>query len=313
MTTERKNEIATAVQKQMEQKKLSQSSAASMIGMSDATLHNMLNNKWENISEKMWQRALQWVGLGSTRWFEKPLITYDLNNIFSTCTDAQENARMLAVTAPTDFGKTTALKAFAGRTENCFYSFATVTMGRKEFLNAIQKSMGIEVDGSIHNRLYAIIEKLRDASYPLLIIDDCGKLQDSCLRLIQIIFDELEGHCGIILGGTSYFCNYVCKMAAKDKMGFQELKRRIGYWLPLRGMDMPFIRQAAKKFGITDEGAVAYIKDNCKGYGTLKELLVNYSILQARLEAEGNTEQGSQREKLEMIHTGISNELKRAA
>lgn len=311
MNNSEKLQIKTLVQQRMSDKQLSANTASAMMGLSSASLSNMLNDKWDDISDRLWMKAARWAGLqGEWKIRETP----NLKSIFSLCEDAQENARMVGCAGPTGYGKTTALKYYASKTPNSFYFLATKVMRPKDFLHHIIMSLGMDEGGSINRRMYMIIEKLRECNSPLLILDDCGKLPDPCLLLIQVLYDELEGHCGFVLGGTDAFKKHLFKQAARDVNGFRELKRRIGYWQPLKGIHPGFIAQVAKDFGIVEDDrnlqdpAVKYIQQNCTDYGSLKELLTNYQ----RFVKKHNTEGMTKREILAQIHYGSAQILEAA-
>jgi hypothetical protein len=307
MTPEQKNQIQFLVQERISETKLSNNQASVQIGINAAMLSHMLKNKWENVGDRTWLKAAQWVGYSASKeWVILGLPNY--KRIQSLCKDAQHNHRLLAVAGNTGLGKTTAVKIYASKNANSYYTLATVTMGRKEFLTAIQRSIGLDVDGSLHKRIYAIINRLKTIENPLLILDDCGKLNDGCIRLIQVLFDELEGHLGLVLTGTEAFKSYIVKMASKDKMGFRELKRRVGFWQPMMELTIQVISQFAKGYGIEDKAALDYLQKNCDNLGTLKETLLNYARLVELYKSEGKVLTKTHREILANLNTDILND-----
>lgn len=297
MTLDQKNQIKELVSQRIADTKLSNNVAATQIGVSPAMLSHLLNNKHEHLGDKTWMRFAHWVNHNTSKqWTILNLPNF--KNISSLCKDAKSNHRFLAVAGETGLGKTTALRNYVSKNENSFYTLATITMGRKEFLSAIQRSIGLDTDGSLHKRIYSIINRLKSMESPLLILDDCGKLNDGCLRLIQVIFDELEGHIGLVLSGTNAFRNYINKMATKDKIGFRELKRRVGYWLPMSEVTNAIVGQIAKSYGVEETAAVVYLAGHCKDLGSLKESLLNYQRVVDLYKAEGKMLVKTQREIL---------------
>lgn len=308
MTQISKEEIAKLLQEQIDSRKLSQNQAAKMMGMSAATLSVILNNKWKEkggenlIGEKMWNRARFWLGEGGVKWRIKE--TINLKRINELCTDAQENRRMVSVAAETGLGKTTALNYYVTNNEEAYYTLCKITMVPKDFLKAILSSMGYQFEGSINATMNYLVKRISEKGMPLLILDDVGKLRDKCTLLIQVLRDSAEGNCGIVLSGTNKFQKDIFAFAEKDKLGYREIKRRIGYWLPLVGVDKKMLLEVAKDFGITDEDAIAFMQKNCKDYGTLKELMMNYERMMFKLRANEETTDLSQRELLASIHVG---------
>jgi len=300
MTQDQKKQIKSILTERIEDKNLSANQAAKQIGISAALLSNLLNDKWDQISDQKWMMVAAWVGYETTRW--EMFTTKNTAAILELCEDAKINARFLAVAGDTGLGKTTALRHFCQKNQNAYYVLCSVTMSRKDFLSAILRSIGHDVEGSLHNRTRSIITKLGEMEQPVLILDDFGKLSDSCIRMIQLIYDGLEGRCGIVIAGLAYMKNMIFKMAAKDKPGFRELKRRIGYWQPLYGLTPGFVNMICQKFGIVEIPAIQFVSQACQDYGSLKELVINYRRLVER-RPELLTEK-SQREIIATLHVG---------
>lgn len=303
MTQQQKSEIKLLTQERIAAKALSNNQASKQMGVSAALLSNLLNDKWDQISDQMWLKVSAWAGYQISSWtiFE----TRNTKAINELCEDAKSNSRFLAVAGDTGLGKTTALKYFSSNRQNAFYVLCTVTMSRKDFLTAILQSIGLESEGSLHNRTMNIVNKLSTLEAPVLILDDFGKLSDSCVRMIQLIYDGLEGRCGIVIAGLNYMKDQIFRNATKDKPGYRELKRRIGYWQPLYGITRSFINTVCQKYGITDDPALRFVEANCHDYGTLKELIMNYRRMVER--KPELLSEGSQREVLASLHVGASN------
>jgi DNA transposition AAA+ family ATPase len=285
MKHEEKQQIVAQLNLKVQKTNLSYNKAANQIGVSAALLSNMNSGKWEKISDDKWRIVAAWCGVDAKSW--KLRETANLVAIKKLCSDAQNNQRFLAVVDRTGLGKTVSLKWYASNHENAFYMLCTVTMTRKDFLVSLQQALGMEPSvGSIHSRMQSIINELGAKENPLILLDDSGKLSDSVLRLIQVLYDALEFRCGIVLSGTEHFKNYVFKMASKDKLGFRELKRRIGYWQSLHDISRKWLQVVCEDFEVKDPQAVTLVYKMAKDYGSLRELLMNYT----RAEKQGKTE-----------------------
>ncbi len=274
MKNEDKQEIKKRFVEKLQLTGISQNQAAKQINVSAALISNLINEKWDLISEAAWLLFANFVSWHTDRWQIRE--SRNLKVILDSCNDARENNRLLAVSGFTGAGKTTALKYYSNQTPNTYYVLCTVVMGRKDFLTAIQRALGIETEGSIYNRVADIVDRLAKDNLPLLILDDAGKLNDVNLRLIQVIYDQLEFRAGIMLSGTEYMRNYIVKMANKDKMGFKELRRRIAYWQKLFRPTFSFVRNVCDDYGISDEHAINFIYREAGGnYGSLREMISN--------------------------------------
>lgn len=204
----------------------------------------------------------------------------------------------MAIIAETGLGKSEGLKYYQRKTQRAYYVLCTRTMTRKDFLNAVMKAIGLDVEGSLNTKLSAIVAYLKLNDKCVLLLDDVGKLNETCLQLIQIIYDETQGLAGIIAAGLPSFRKWFFKMSAKDKQGFRELKRRIEYWMPLNHVSQQFMVAVAAEYGITDAPAVRYVTDNCHDYGTFRNMMENYQ------RAVQRNPKLSQREILAGIHIG---------
>ncbi|MDB9500039.1 AAA family ATPase [Nodularia spumigena] len=280
MTTEQKTAIKQQLVSMIDTKKLSQAEAARQMGMSAPTLWNIINNAWDKVSTQMWNRVAAWCGYSEKTWLL--LETRQLTTVVNLLNDAQENSRMLALCANTGLGKTTAIKYYHQNNANVYYMLCTVTMTRNDFVSELQTVLGLDVPGNLHKRLQSVIDKLADAEFPLLILDDAGKLNEGCLRLIQIIYDSLEHRVGIVLVGTLQLRKFIFAGAAKDRQGFRELKRRIAYWETLHAPDASTISVFCRELKIVDANAIAFVKRKCQDFGTMRELLTNAQRIAAR-------------------------------
>lgn len=254
----------------------SQNDLAKMLDVNAGTLSSVKNSNWVALSDSMIAklRALLDLDDWQIRQSRNLKVTHQL------CNDAQSNKRFLALAAYTGAGKTVGLKTYCRTNPNCYYVLASTLMTRKGFIDAIMRSMSIREDGNAEAKMGYIVNKLRKTVDPLLVIDDAGKLNDNCLQVLQIIYDETENNAGIIIAGVDLLKKRIDKNAAKDKMSFRELKRRIAYWQPLVRPEADFMVRVCKDYGIEDTKAVQYILRNVNDYGTLKNLITN--VVKAR-------------------------------
>ena len=281
MTNEQKQKVVAAIEAKFATG-TSQNELSKMLqGVSSATLSQMKNGNHELISDAMWNKVAAYFRLANNDW--QLVKTANFNTINILLADTQRSSRFIAISGFSGAGKTTSLRHYSEKNQNTYYVLCNVLMGRKDFLKAIMQSLGIDVDGSLIRRINAIIGKLRQQDEPLLILDDCGKLNDGNLKLIQLIYDELEGGCGIVMAGTDDMKRYIDKMAAKGKIGFPELKRRIAYWQRLYAPSREAVKSICNENGINDDAVIEYCyKHRANDYGTLRN-----SITMAKVAANG--------------------------
>ena len=274
-------ELQTRVQealKTMSQAQLARKMKSEIGYGSDATIINIKNGNWDLISDE---------GINKLRAFFKIdnwqlRSTHNFAVITKLCEDARDNRRFMAIAGYTGAGKTTALRYYASQQPHTFYVLATVLMSKRSFLEAIQRSMGINTGSSMADMMAAVVNKLHSGNKPLLLVDDAGKLSHTCLRLLQVIYDQTEFSAGIVIAGTEYLKKEIDKQARRDNMGFRELKRRIAYWQPLRRPTSAIIAAICKDYNITDPHALAFIHDHAKDYGTIRNLVLNAHMIATR-------------------------------
>lgn len=253
--------------------KTSQNKLALIIGVNAGTLTNVKQGNWAALSNEMIAHVRAYFKLDD--W--KLRSTDNYIRTTKILMDARSNRRMVAVAGYTGGGKTVASTRFCTN-EGGHYVLATSVMTQRGFANAILRSMGIEEESNLEDKVNKIALALKRSQYPLLVIDDAGKLKDTCLQLLQIIYDMTELSAGIVLLGTEFLKKTIDKKAAKDTQGFRELKRRISYWMPLTRPSDKIVKEICLDFGITDNHAIRFIKDNANDFGTLRNLITNAKI-----------------------------------
>lgn len=278
VTATHREELRTVIVEQLAVPGMSQNQLAKQLSVSASTLIAIKTQDWEKISDKMVSQLRSHFHLDN--WGLRK--THNFEVISSLCDDAAENRRFLATAGYTGAGKTTALRYYAKSHATAYYVLATVLHTKRSFLKSIQQAMGLNEGNSFYELMEAITRKLKSAPGSLLIIDDGGKLTQSCMRLLQVIYDETEYSAGIVLAGTEYLKNEIDKQARKDTMGYRELKRRIAYWQPLERPSFKVIAAICKDYGVTDGNALAFVRDNAQDYGTLRDLILNATALATR-------------------------------
>ena len=104
---------------------------ASMKGTSAGTVSNILNGKWENISEDMWRKVSDQVGtVGGNDEGWQIVETHAFHDITLAMRDAQNDKNVTWVVGEAGSGKTTTAKIFARKTVRCSTSFAQKTSTR---------------------------------------------------------------------------------------------------------------------------------------------------------------------------------------
>lgn len=268
----------------------SQNEAARQLGMSGAHIINFRDGNWESISDKEFRRIAAMAGVGNN-WKDYPTTNLLIGS--GVLKSAQHHSRFMGLVGFTGSGKTHVLRIYSRKTAGSYYILADTEMNKKRFLGEVLRALGVRADyGGINTgqMLKAITEKLNSEHKPLLIIDDAGKLSDSILRLIQIIYDRTEGRAGIVLAGTEYLQEMIERKARRNTMGYREIRRRIGFWAEMMPLGKKDVGTICKDNGITDHKAILYIFKQVKDYGTLKNMIINALTLRDKTGAVINLE-----------------------
>lgn len=264
--------------KMMSQAELARRLQAQIGYGSEATIINIKRGNWDLISAEAMNKLRAFFRLDG--WQIRN--THNFVVITKLCDDSRTNKRMMAVAGYTGAGKTTALRKYATDNADTYYVLCTVVHSKRSLLDSIQRSMGIERGAAIGEMMNAIVDKLNAGNNSLLILDDAGKLSHTCLRLLQVIYDQTEFSAGIVLAGTEFLKEEIDRNCRRNVMGFRELKRRIAYWQPLRRPTAAIIAAICKDFNITDPAAVDFIFKNAKDYGTIRNLVLNAGAIATR-------------------------------
>lgn len=259
---------------------LSQSKMAAEItnrfgAISNATISNMINGKWDSIALPMWQRAGQYTKSLKVSGFEwVDMSTQNGNIIKNVVASAHIEKDVRAICAATGLGKTTELQRQSSANEHYYYVLLSRSMTVKDIVRAIAASMYINHDGSTYSYIKKISERLNTTG-GVLIIDDIGKVIRKFYGQLQELIDHTTGHAGIVIAGTIDLKRWLDKMKSKQRDSYPELHRRISHWQGLKAPSRQSIELVCRQYGITHDSAIAFLFEHAKNYGSLKEYIKN--------------------------------------
>lgn len=142
MKTTEKQAIAARLKEYCENKGSQNKAAATLKGVSPATLSQMLNGNWELITEEMWRNVAAQIGYDARQWII--VQTEGYNRMYKLLADAQENALVLAVTGDAGCGKSQAIEYYARHHRDVFALSCSEYWNRKQFLTELLQAMGVE-------------------------------------------------------------------------------------------------------------------------------------------------------------------------
>lgn len=291
METHQKNQIKELTQLFINTQKQNGKSQAEAIALlketSEATIINILKDKWDNISDKMWRNIGKQVGWTNTGAWQ--LVETKNSRILTTFfDDAKEYHNVLAIVGNTGSSKTFIADYYAKHRPNTYHIECDDYWNRKMFLAKILEKMGKRDTGyNMGEMMEHIVDMLRKQDTPLLIIDEADKLNDQVLYFFITLYNRLKSKCGIVLLSTDYLEKRIVRGIRLKKKGFAEIYSRIGKdFIALKDLSHEDLEKIIRANGIDDQLTVTEIINKMDGDLRLLERQVHkYKRLKERQKA----------------------------
>lgn len=265
MTNEQKQQISEQLRAYVEQKGSGNKAAASMNGVSSATVSKVLSRKWDTISDDMWRSIAAQCGHKTEGW--QLVETRAYKAMTFTLENAQRDSLVMAVIGEAGSGKTEAIKNYAAGGRNVYHLVCSEYWNRRTFMAKVLQSMGEIYSGTtVADMMDAIVDTLKRKESPLIVLDEADKLSDQVLYFFISLYNQLEGRCGIIMTATRYLRARIEKGLRLNRKGYAEIYSRIGrkfVELPLHNSEDVAAVCAAN--GVTDAKTINSIVDEADG------------------------------------------------
>ena len=240
--------------------------AASLKSVSVATVSNIMNGKFESVSDEMFRNIAQQVGYSVDGW--AIVETTSFSQIWGVLSDSKEWKQATWIVGESGCGKSTTAKAFQKDHNEVFIVLCSEDMKKSDFVREMARQIGIKTDGyNIREILDCIITKLANMQEPLLIFDEGDKLTDTVFAYFISLYNRLEEKAGMVFLSTSYIQRRMSTGLRYNKKGYQEFFSRIGrkfYELPSNeASDVAAICEAN---GINNRNDIAKIIKNLEAY-----------------------------------------------
>ncbi|MCM1310862.1 MAG: ATP-binding protein [Bacteroides sp.] len=251
MVKDEKQQIAQRLKEYCEKMGSQNKAARSLNGTSTATVSKMLSGDWDTISDDMWRAVGAQLGHDSSAW--QIVKTNAYKRMAFLMQQAKEESLVIAITGFAGCGKTEAIKSYTKTTRSVYHLMCSEYWNRPTFINKLLRALGKDVGGSVADQMEAIVETLNSADAPLIILDEADKLRDQVLYFFISLYNQLEGHCGIILVATEYLKNRIERGVRLKKKGYEEIYSRIGRkFVQLQVINGEDIAAVCKANGVTD-------------------------------------------------------------
>ena len=265
ITNEEKEMIRVRLGEYCEMKGCQKRAATSLVGVSPATVTQIVTGKWELINEKMWRSIAAQIGVKQTRWNIVETRNYRaLSDIFA---DAQENALVLAVCGEAGTGKSLTAAHYGAENPNVYVLACSEYWNRKTFLRELLRVMGKNPAGdTVGDMVDDVVMALKRRENPLIILDEADKLSDQVMFFFITFYNKLEDYCGIVLMATDYLEKKVRRGLRLNKKGYKEIYSRIGRrFVAMPGLSATDISDVCRANGVEGLREIETVKKDCEG------------------------------------------------
>ena len=230
LTTKDKEQICARLKAYVDKYPSQNKAVGSLKSTSAGTVSNILNGKWENISEDMWRRIADQVGtVGGDDAGWQIVETGAYQEITYALDDAQKYKNVTWVVGEAGSGKTTTAKMYASEHREVFYLQCSEDIYKGEFVREIARLVGIRGEGYTVRELWkAILDNLIQMDAPLLVFDEADKLTESVFHYFISLYNKLEDKCGVVFMSTDYIKKRIRNGLRWEKAGYKEFYSRIG-------------------------------------------------------------------------------------
>lgn len=238
--------------------------ANTLKGVSAATISKLLNGDWDTIAEGMWHNVSKQIGSSAEGWSLVSTSVYDELTELLEC--AQTDSQVMAIVGSAGCGKSATIRQYASSHEEVTAIVCSEYQNRTSWLSAVMEAMGLDPRGlSVAEKIGQIVRRLKRADKPLLILDEADKMSDQVLYFFVTLYNELEGHCGVVLCATQYLDKRLVRGLRSGRKGYEEVYSRIGrQCIQLSVLSPEDISLVCVANGITGERKVRKIADEAE-------------------------------------------------
>lgn len=271
MTTEQKTIISNELyrlagdgkKKKDTQHKFTQVELSVKLGVSNATVSNMIAGKWGNISEAMWRKVQNVLKL-DTDWYIAETNNYKL--LTELLKSMQEQSLTAAVSYDAGVGKSQTYIEYERYNDNVIYVECKNYWQTKSYIKALLNACGLKAEGTKEEMIETFVEYVMGLDKPLIIIDQMDKLKEGAFDLFMDLYNDLFRCCGFLISGVPALEKRIKRGARIDKIGYREVLSRINNsFIRLTPIDLNDVREVCVMNGLDDEGEIDRIYALCNG------------------------------------------------
>ena len=229
MTQQEKDNIRERLAQYVSRYPSQNKAVGSLKGTSTGTVSNILNGKYDNISDEMWRNLASQVGGPRTDAGWNIVHTGAYREITFALDDAQQWRNVTWIVGEAGCGKTTTARLYATERREVFYILCAEDMRRGDFVREIARTVGIRTEGCTIRQVWGLIlDDLVQMDAPLLIFDEADKLTEPVFHYFISLYNRLEDRCGVVFLSTDYIKKRVACGLRYQKPGYKEFYSRMG-------------------------------------------------------------------------------------
>lgn len=238
--------------------------ANTLKGVSAATISKILNGDWDTIADGMWHNVSKQISSSAEGWSLVGTSVYDELTELLVC--AQTDSQVMAIVGSAGCGKSATIRQYTSTHDEVTAIVCSEYQNRTSWLSAVMEAMGLDPRGlSVAEKIGQIVRRLKRADKPLLILDEADKMSDQVLYFFVTLYNELEGHCGVVLCATQYLDKRLVRGLRSGRKGYEEVYSRIGrQCIQLSVLSPEDISLVCVANGITGERKVRKIADEAE-------------------------------------------------
>lgn len=224
MTNNAKQQIADDLRKFVQNYDSQNKAAEGLKNISVANVSNMLNGKWDKISDEKWRTVEKQLKLND--WEIVPTTAFsELTEFYN---DAAQDSLVFALISKAASGKSLAARQFKGERKNV--SVVTCeAYTRRVLMIEILNGFGVDVTGlSTYAMSIKLVNHVLETKSPLIVLDEADKLNVDCICYFISLFNHIEDKCGIIMQATQVLEDNFRTGLVTNRRGYRETYSRLG-------------------------------------------------------------------------------------
>lgn len=261
----KKEKIREELQRLVEQKGSINKAAASLTGVSSATISLILSGKGCEVREKMWKHLEEVLDIDTEQWQKaETMLSQMLERVLS---DAQRCRLVASLVAQAGSGKTFTAKSYEREHREVYRLQCNEFWTKNDFVDELLRALGESGVGySKRERLELAIRAVKKKERPLIIFDEFDKLSDKVWFFFITLYNELEDKCGMILLSTDSIEVRISRGLRFNKRGYNELWSRLGRkCVPLEKTGYEDVERVCRANGIENSSQIEDIYRDSEG------------------------------------------------